>query len=62
MLSEYMERYPLYSITVPRGSFKPKEVYKMAQMPMEGISTTKYEKHWKKSEGCDLDNVCVRDG
>ncbi|NWZ57854.1 SAXO1 protein, partial [Haliaeetus albicilla] len=41
MLSEYLKRYPLYSITVPRGSFKPKEAYKMAQIPMEGISTTK---------------------
>ncbi|XP_010203393.2 stabilizer of axonemal microtubules 1 [Colius striatus] len=41
MLSEYMERYPLYPITVPRGSFKSKDVYKMAQIAMEGISTTK---------------------
>ncbi|XP_010138083.1 PREDICTED: protein FAM154A-like, partial [Buceros rhinoceros silvestris] len=40
MLSEYMEQYPLYSITVPGGSFKPKKAYKMAQIPMEGTSTT----------------------
>ncbi|KFP46426.1 Protein FAM154A, partial [Cathartes aura] len=40
-LSEYMERYPLYPITVPRGSFKPKEAYRMVRIPMEGISTTK---------------------
>ncbi|XP_009953243.1 PREDICTED: protein FAM154A, partial [Leptosomus discolor] len=41
MLSEYMERYPLHPIIVLRGSFKPKEAYKMVQIPMEGISTTK---------------------
>ncbi|NXY68887.1 SAXO1 protein, partial [Glareola pratincola] len=41
MLSEYMEQYPIHPTTPPRDSFKPKEVYKMAQIPMEGISTTK---------------------
>ncbi|NXW96632.1 SAXO1 protein, partial [Larus smithsonianus] len=41
MLSEYMEQYPIHPITPPRDSFKPKEVYKMARIPMEGISTTK---------------------
>nr|XP_009932780.1 PREDICTED: protein FAM154A [Opisthocomus hoazin] len=41
MLSEYMEQYPLYPATLPRGSFKPKEAYKTAQIPMDGISTTK---------------------
>lgn len=56
-----MERYPLHPITPPRDSFKPKEAYKMAQIPMEGISTTKYEKKRESGE-CDLDNVCVRDG
>ncbi|NWR75337.1 SAXO1 protein, partial [Centropus unirufus] len=40
-LSEYMERYPLYPFTLPRGSFKPQKAYKMAEIPMEGISTTK---------------------
>ncbi|PKU49288.1 hypothetical protein llap_327 [Limosa lapponica baueri] len=41
MLSEYMEQYPLHPTTLPRDSCKPKEEYKMAQIPMEGISTTK---------------------
>ncbi|OPJ84814.1 stabilizer of axonemal microtubules 1 [Patagioenas fasciata monilis] len=41
MLSEYMEKYPLYPTTRPRSSFKPEQVYKMAEIPMEGISTTK---------------------
>ncbi|NXG63670.1 SAXO1 protein, partial [Hemiprocne comata] len=41
LLSEYMERYPLYPITAPRGSFKPKEVGKMEDIAMEGISITK---------------------
>ncbi|XP_069736794.1 stabilizer of axonemal microtubules 1 [Phaenicophaeus curvirostris] len=41
MLSEYMEQYPLYPYTLPSGSFKPKREYKPAQIPMEGISTTK---------------------
>ncbi|XP_008939946.1 PREDICTED: protein FAM154A-like, partial [Merops nubicus] len=62
MLSEYMDRYPLYPNTVPRDSFKPKEQRKMTQIPMEAISTTKYEKIVKKSEDCDLDNMFVRDG
>uniref|UniRef100_A0A8B9RU53 Stabilizer of axonemal microtubules 1 n=1 Tax=Accipiter nisus TaxID=211598 RepID=A0A8B9RU53_9AVES len=76
MLSEYMERYPLYSITVPRGSFKPKEAYKMAQMPLEGISTTKKdyiahevlpqklkppEKHDKSDKSMDLTSTYKQD-
>ncbi|NXS48827.1 SAXO1 protein, partial [Balaeniceps rex] len=69
MLSEYMDRYPLYPTGLPRGSFKPKEEYKMAQITMEGISTTKKdyiahevlpqklkppEKHVKSDESMDL--------
>ncbi|NXJ82296.1 SAXO1 protein, partial [Trogon melanurus] len=41
MLSEYMEKYPLYPITVPREPFDPRKAYEMVQIPMEGISTTK---------------------
>ncbi|XP_009459424.1 PREDICTED: protein FAM154A [Nipponia nippon] len=76
MLSEYMERYPLYAITLPRGSFKPKEPYKMAQISMEGISTTKRdyiahevlprklkppEKHIKSDESMDLTSTYKQD-
>uniref|UniRef100_A0A8C0AT39 Stabilizer of axonemal microtubules 1 n=1 Tax=Buteo japonicus TaxID=224669 RepID=A0A8C0AT39_9AVES len=76
MLTEYMEQYPLYSITVPRGSFKPKEAYKMAQIPMEGISTTKRdyivhevlpqklkppEKHDKSDKSMDLTSTYKQD-
>ncbi|NXU21719.1 SAXO1 protein, partial [Thalassarche chlororhynchos] len=76
MLSEYMERYPLYPIALPRGSFKPKELYKMAQIPMEGISTTKRdyiahevlpqklkppEKHVKSDESMDLTSTYNQD-
>uniref|UniRef100_A0A8B9QI66 Stabilizer of axonemal microtubules 1 n=1 Tax=Apteryx owenii TaxID=8824 RepID=A0A8B9QI66_APTOW len=43
-LSEYMEKYPFYHSCHPRDSFKPKEEYRMPQIPMEGISTVKYEK------------------
>ncbi|NXU53676.1 SAXO1 protein, partial [Turnix velox] len=41
MLSEYREQYLAQSNSPPRDSFKPKEMYKMAEIPMEGISTTK---------------------
>ncbi|NXJ63546.1 SAXO1 protein, partial [Rostratula benghalensis] len=41
MLSEYMEQYPIHPTTLPRDSFKPKEKYKIPQVPMKGISTTK---------------------
>ncbi|NWS70175.1 SAXO1 protein, partial [Crotophaga sulcirostris] len=41
MLSEYMDQYPLYPSALPRGSLKPMKAYKMAETPMEGISTTK---------------------
>ncbi|KAM7076441.1 stabilizer of axonemal microtubules 1 [Ciconia maguari] len=76
MLSEYMRRYALYPISLPRGSFKPKEVYKMAQIPMEGISTTKRdyiahevlpqklkppEKHVKSDESMDLTSIYKQD-
>ncbi|NWI31694.1 SAXO1 protein, partial [Sula dactylatra] len=76
MLSEYMERYPLYPITLPRGSFKPKEGYKMVQIPMEGISTTKRdyidhevlpqklkppEKHVKSDKTMDLTSTYKQD-
>ncbi|NWR60280.1 SAXO1 protein, partial [Bucorvus abyssinicus] len=76
MLSEYMEQYPLHSITVPGGSFKPKEAYKMVQIPMEGISTTKRdyityevlpqkfkppEKHIKTDESMDLTSTYKQD-
>ncbi|NXL86790.1 SAXO1 protein, partial [Alectura lathami] len=41
VLSEYKEKYPLYLSTLPRDSFAPKAEYKMADIPMEGTSTTK---------------------
>uniref|UniRef100_A0A8B9GLU7 Stabilizer of axonemal microtubules 1 n=1 Tax=Amazona collaria TaxID=241587 RepID=A0A8B9GLU7_9PSIT len=41
MLSEYKEQYPLHPITAREGSFKPKAVYKVADIRMEGTSTTK---------------------
>ncbi|XP_062464968.1 stabilizer of axonemal microtubules 1 [Pezoporus occidentalis] len=41
VLSEYKEQYPLHPITAPEGSFKPKAVYKVADIRMEGTSTTK---------------------
>ncbi|XP_059689991.1 stabilizer of axonemal microtubules 1 [Gavia stellata] len=76
MLSEYMERYPHYPTTLPRGSFKPNEAYKMAQIPMEGISTTKRdyvarevlpqklkppEKHVKSDKSMDLTSTYKQD-
>ncbi|NXK03812.1 SAXO1 protein, partial [Herpetotheres cachinnans] len=76
MLSEYMDQYPLYPITVPRGSFKPKEAYKMAQIPMGCISTTKRdyighevlpqklkppEKYVKNDESMDLTSTYKQD-
>ncbi|NWX21128.1 SAXO1 protein, partial [Aegotheles bennettii] len=76
MLSEYMDRYPLYPITLPRGSFKPKEVYKMGEIPVEGISTTKRdytahevlrqklkppEKYVKRDESMDLTSTYKQD-
>ncbi|KAM6187271.1 stabilizer of axonemal microtubules 1 isoform 2-T2 [Sarcoramphus papa] len=75
-LSEYMEQYPLYPVTVPRGSFKPKEAYRMVQIPMEGVSTTKRdyiahevlpqklkppEKHVKSDESMDLTSTYKQD-
>lgn len=59
MLSEYMEQYPLYHNTVPGGSFKPKKAYEMAQIPMEGISTTKYDKQRKRVR-TETESVCER--
>uniref|UniRef100_A0A8D0F262 Stabilizer of axonemal microtubules 1 n=1 Tax=Strix occidentalis caurina TaxID=311401 RepID=A0A8D0F262_STROC len=76
LLSEYMERYPLYPITALRGSFKPKEGYQMMQKPMEGISTMKRdyiahevlprklkpsEKHVKSDESMDLTSTYKQD-
>ncbi|XP_068280240.1 stabilizer of axonemal microtubules 1-like isoform X6 [Nyctibius grandis] len=76
MLSEYTDQYHLYPITLPRGSFKPKEAYKMAQISMEGISTTKGdyiahevlpqkrkppEKHVKSDESMDLTSTYKQD-
>ncbi|XP_009708096.1 PREDICTED: protein FAM154A [Cariama cristata] len=76
MLSEYMERYPLYPNAVPRGSLKPKNVYQMAQIPMEGVSTTKRdyiahevlpqkrklpEKHVKSDKTMDLTSTYMQD-
>ncbi|NXT28284.1 SAXO1 protein, partial [Syrrhaptes paradoxus] len=76
MLSEYMERYPLYPTTLPRGPFKKKEADKMAQIPMEGISTTKrdyiahevlplqlkpLEKHVKSDKPMDLTTTYKQD-
>ncbi|XP_064295245.1 stabilizer of axonemal microtubules 1 [Phalacrocorax carbo] len=76
MLSEYMERYPLYPITLPRGSFKPGEGYKTAHIPMEGNSATKKdyvaygvlpqklkppEKHVKSDESMDLTSTYKQD-
>ncbi|KAM6391970.1 stabilizer of axonemal microtubules 1 [Rhynochetos jubatus] len=39
--SEYTEQYTLHPFTIPRDSFKPKEEYKMARIPMEVVSSTK---------------------
>ncbi|XP_053909906.1 stabilizer of axonemal microtubules 1 isoform X1 [Cuculus canorus] len=76
MLSEYMEQYRLYPFTLPRGSFKPKKEYKMARIPMEGISTTKKDyvahevlpqkpkppaKHVKSDEIMDLTSTYKQD-
>ncbi|NWZ32374.1 SAXO1 protein, partial [Asarcornis scutulata] len=76
VLSEYMEKYPLYPCTLPRDSFKPKNEYKMAQIPVEGISTTKRdyiahevlplklkepEKHVKSDESMDLTSTYRQD-
>ncbi|KAF1630600.1 Stabilizer of axonemal microtubules 1, partial [Eudyptes chrysocome] len=76
MLSEYRDRYPPYPITPPRDLFKPKKAYKMAQIPMEGISTTKRdyiahevlpqklkppEKHVKSDESMDLTSTYKQD-
>ncbi|NXW50417.1 SAXO1 protein, partial [Nyctiprogne leucopyga] len=76
MLSEYMERYPSYPITLPRGSFKPKNAQKIAQLCMEGISTTKGdyiahevlprtpkppEKYVKSDESMDLTSTYKED-
>ncbi|NXK54720.1 SAXO1 protein, partial [Chauna torquata] len=76
VLSEYMEKYPLYPSTLPRDSFKPKEEYKMAQIPMEGISTAKRdyiahealpqklkepEKHNKSDKSMDLTSIYKQD-
>ncbi|KAM6363744.1 stabilizer of axonemal microtubules 1 [Pluvialis apricaria] len=76
MLSEYMERYPLHPIAPPRGSFKPTEAYKMAEIPMEGISTTKRDyiarevlpqkikppqKHVKSDDSMDLTSTYKQD-
>ncbi|NXS63348.1 SAXO1 protein, partial [Brachypteracias leptosomus] len=75
-LSEYMKQYPLYPFTVPRGSFKPDEAYKVVQIPMEGISATKrdyiahevlpqklkaHEKYVKSDESMDLTSTYKRD-
>ncbi|NXW57610.1 SAXO1 protein, partial [Eurystomus gularis] len=76
MLSEYMEQYPLYPFTVPRGSFKPDEAYKTVQIPMERVSTTKRdyiahevlpqklkppEQHVKSDESMDLTSTYKQD-
>ncbi|NXL51381.1 SAXO1 protein, partial [Podilymbus podiceps] len=76
MLSEYKEQYPLYPITPVRDSFKPQEAHKMAQIPMEGVSTTKRdytahevlpqklkprEKHVKSDESMDLTSTYKQD-
>ncbi|NXI99932.1 SAXO1 protein, partial [Psophia crepitans] len=76
MLSEYTDRYPLYPNSLPRGSVKPKEAYKMAQIPMEGTSTTMRdyiahkvlpqklkspEKHVKSDQSMDLISTYKQD-
>ncbi|NXE27713.1 SAXO1 protein, partial [Ardeotis kori] len=76
MLSEYMVKYPLHPFAVPRHSMKPKEAYKMLQLPMEGISTTKRdyvahpvlpqirkrpEKHVKSDKSMDLTSTYKKD-
>ncbi|XP_010155645.1 PREDICTED: protein FAM154A, partial [Eurypyga helias] len=73
--SEYKEQYSSHPFTLPRSSFKPKEKYKMPQIPMEGISSTKrdyvgYEvlpqkrpprKHVKSGEPMDLTSTYKKD-
>ncbi|NWX45838.1 SAXO1 protein, partial [Steatornis caripensis] len=77
MLSEYKEKYPLHPITLPRGSFRPKEACQMEPIPpMEGISTTKRdyithqvlprklkprEKHIKSDKRMDLISTYKQD-
>ncbi|XP_061465482.1 stabilizer of axonemal microtubules 1 [Rhineura floridana] len=41
LLSEYTDKYPLYSNAQPRESCKPITEYKKQPVPMEGISTTR---------------------
>ncbi|NXI51657.1 SAXO1 protein, partial [Chloroceryle aenea] len=76
MLSEYMERYPIYPNTVPRGSLKPKEADKTMKIAMEGTSTTRRdyiahevlpqkckppEKYVKRDESMDLTSTYKQD-
>ncbi|NXV77897.1 SAXO1 protein, partial [Atlantisia rogersi] len=76
MLSEYMLKYPLHPKAFPRDSFKPKEVYKMAEIPMEGTTTSKRdyilhnvlpqkpkppEKHVKTDRRMDLTSTYKQD-
>ncbi|XP_054034770.1 stabilizer of axonemal microtubules 1 [Dryobates pubescens] len=76
MVSEYMERYPHYPVTVPRDPFKPERAHMTMQIPMEGISTTKSdyiahevlpqktktpEKHVKTDECMDLTSTYKQD-
>uniref|UniRef100_A0A8C5SC32 Stabilizer of axonemal microtubules 1 n=1 Tax=Laticauda laticaudata TaxID=8630 RepID=A0A8C5SC32_LATLA len=41
LLSEYMEKYPLYPNILPRESCKPTTEYQKQPVPMEALSTTK---------------------
>nr|XP_020646046.1 stabilizer of axonemal microtubules 1 isoform X2 [Pogona vitticeps] len=69
LLSEYTDKYPIYTNVKPRDSCKPKIDYKKQPVPMEGISTTRRdyiphevspnkqrppEKYVKKDENMDL--------